>query len=71
MNTPQVIPIRPRMDFTLISEANHRVANHLTLLANLVQFQLCQVFLLLPVIPAPVVAAFDRGPGGIMRVLGS
>jgi two-component sensor histidine kinase len=38
MSTP-VASIHPRVDFTLISEANHRVANHLSLLAGLVQFQ--------------------------------
>lgn len=45
MNAPQVIPIRPNLhiDLTLISEANHRVANHLTLLANLVQSQAAAV----------------------------
>jgi len=37
MNAPQVISIRPRLDYALLSEANHRVANNLTLLANLVQ----------------------------------
>lgn len=43
MNAPQVIPIRPRLDLALLSEANHRVANHLTLLANLVQAQAAEV----------------------------
>lgn len=45
MSAPQVIPIRPnvRIDLALISEANHRVANHLTLLANLVQNQAAAV----------------------------
>jgi|HubBroStandDraft_5_1064220.scaffolds.fasta_scaffold45975_2 two-component sensor histidine kinase len=45
MSAPQVIPIRPNLhiDLTLISEANHRVANHLTLLANLVQSQAATV----------------------------
>lgn len=43
MSTPQVIPIRPRIEFALINEANHRVANHLTLLANLVQTQAANV----------------------------
>lgn len=43
MSAPQVIPLRPRMDFALVSEANHRVANHLTLLAGLVQIQASSV----------------------------
>ena len=45
MSAQQVIPIRPNLhlDLTLISEANHRVANHLTLLANLVQSQAATV----------------------------
>jgi two-component sensor histidine kinase len=45
MSAPQVIPIRPNLhlDQILISEANHRVANHLTLLANLVQSQAAAV----------------------------
>jgi two-component sensor histidine kinase len=45
MSAPQIVPIRPnlRNDLILISEANHRVANHLTLLANLVQSQAATV----------------------------
>jgi two-component sensor histidine kinase len=43
MSAPQVIPLRPRMDIALVSEANHRVANHLTLLAGLVQIQASNV----------------------------
>jgi two-component sensor histidine kinase len=45
MSAPQVIPLRPnvRIDLALISEANHRVANNLTLLANLVQSQAAAV----------------------------
>jgi len=39
MSLSQVIPIRPRIEFALIHEANHRVANHLTLLAGMVQVQ--------------------------------
>jgi two-component sensor histidine kinase len=39
MSAPQVASIHPRVDFALISEANHRVANHLSLLAGMVQFQ--------------------------------
>jgi two-component sensor histidine kinase len=41
MSLSQIIPIRPdtRIEFALIHEANHRVANHLTLLAGMVQVQ--------------------------------
>lgn len=45
MSASQVVPIRPNLniDLALISEANHRVANHLALLANLVQSQAATV----------------------------
>ena len=43
MSSPQVIPMRPRPDLTLVHEANHRVANHLALLASLVQVQASKV----------------------------
>lgn len=43
MSSPQVVPLHPRTDFTLISEANHRVANHLSVLASLVQTQAAKV----------------------------
>jgi two-component sensor histidine kinase len=45
MSLSQVIPIRPnpRIEFALMDEANHRVANHLALLAGLVQFQASKV----------------------------
>ncbi len=45
MSLSQVIPIRPnaRIEFALLHEANHRVANHLSLLAGLVQFQAAKV----------------------------
>jgi two-component sensor histidine kinase len=43
MNAPHIVSIHPRIDFALISEANHRVANHLTLLAGLVQHQASSV----------------------------
>lgn len=43
MSTSQIVPIRPRINFALITEANHRVANHLTLLANLIQAQAANV----------------------------
>jgi len=45
MSLSQVIPIRPnaRIEFALIHEANHRVANHLAVLASLVQFQASKV----------------------------
>jgi two-component sensor histidine kinase len=45
MSMSQVIPIRPntRIEFALIHEANHRVANHLTLLAGMVQVQASSV----------------------------
>lgn len=41
MSTHQVIPIRPnlRPESALIGEANHRVANHLAILAGLIQTQ--------------------------------
>lgn len=39
MSVSHVIPLRPRIDFALISETNHRVANHLSVLASLVQVQ--------------------------------
>jgi two-component sensor histidine kinase len=38
MSAPQtVIPLRTRPDLALVSETNHRVANHLTVLATMVQ----------------------------------
>jgi two-component sensor histidine kinase len=45
MSLSQVIPIRPntRIEFALIHEANHRVANHLAVLAGLVQVQASNV----------------------------
>jgi len=43
MGSPQVVPLYPRPDFALISEANHRVANHLSVLASLVQTQAAKV----------------------------
>jgi two-component sensor histidine kinase len=45
MSTHQVVPIRPnnRIEFAMIREANHRVANHLSLLAGLVQAQATSV----------------------------
>jgi two-component sensor histidine kinase len=43
MSSPQVIPMRPRPDLTLVHEANHRVANHLSLLVGLVQVQASKV----------------------------
>jgi two-component sensor histidine kinase len=45
MSAHQVVPIRPnnRIEFAMIREANHRVANHLTLLASLVQVQATHV----------------------------
>ena len=45
MSLSQVVPIRPntRIEFALIHEANHRVANHLTLLAGMVQVQASNV----------------------------
>jgi len=41
MSSADIIPLvtKPRLDPTLIDEANHRVANHLALLANLIQSQ--------------------------------
>ncbi|MBV9692391.1 MAG: sensor histidine kinase, partial [Alphaproteobacteria bacterium] len=41
MSIAEVIPFRPQ--FALITEANHRVANHLSLLAGLVQAQASHV----------------------------
>jgi two-component sensor histidine kinase len=43
MSSPQVVSLHPRADFVLISEANHRVANHLSVLASLVQTQAAKV----------------------------
>jgi len=45
MSLSHVVPIRPnaRIEFALIHEANHRVANHLAVLASLVQFQASKV----------------------------
>src|ERR1700743_3505732 len=41
MNSAEIVALvpKPRMDMSLIDEVNHRVANHLTLLANLIQAQ--------------------------------
>jgi two-component sensor histidine kinase len=45
MNSAEILPIRPtaRIEFTMVSEANHRIANHLTLLASMVQVQVTSV----------------------------
>jgi two-component sensor histidine kinase len=39
MSVAEIVPLRPTIDLTLIGEANHRVANHLSLLASMVQTQ--------------------------------
>ncbi len=41
MSTAQILPIRPnaRIEFAMLSEANHRVANHLSMLAGVVRVQ--------------------------------
>jgi two-component sensor histidine kinase len=39
MSVAEIVPLRPSLDLTLIGEANHRVANHLSLLASMVQTQ--------------------------------
>src|SRR5215469_1843587 len=43
MSVAEIIPLRPTIDLALIGEANHRVANHLSLLAGMVQAQAQQV----------------------------
>ena len=64
MNAPQVIPLRPRLDYALLSEANHRVANNLTLLANLVQIQAAGVA------KGPAQISRDEAHGMLREVVG-